>query len=103
MLGGFGVVLQHHALSFLQAISRRGYGPHQRLLRFLVWGTMPLGALAGGALGTRIGLRPALWVAAIGALFTFLPILLSPVPRIRAMPSRSRPTKRRGRTSRTAH
>ena len=57
------------------------------VIRFLVWGTMPLGALLGGALGTWIGLRPALWVAAIGAFFTFLPILFSPVPKLREMPT----------------
>ena len=27
---------------------------------------MPLGTLLGGALGTLVGLRPALWVAAAG-------------------------------------
>ena len=32
------------------------------------------------------GHSPALWVAAIGALFAFLPILLSPVPKLREMP-----------------
>jgi hypothetical protein len=37
-------------------------------------------------LGTWFGLRPALWVAAIGALFAFLPILLSPVPKLREVP-----------------
>jgi hypothetical protein len=55
-------------------------------IRFLVWGTMPVGALTGGALATWIGLRPAIWVGGIGALFTFLPILLSPVRSIERMP-----------------
>ncbi len=74
-------------LSFRQAICPpRLQGRMNAVIRFLVWGTLPLGALLGGALGTWVGLRPALWVAAIGALFTFLPILLSPVPRIREMP-----------------
>lgn len=35
-------------------------------IRFLSWGAMPLGALLGGALGTLIGLRGALWVSAAG-------------------------------------
>ena len=47
---------------------------------------MPLGSLTGGALGTWLGLRTALWIGAIGALFTFLPILLSPVRSIAKMP-----------------
>jgi len=61
-------------------------GRMNAVIRFLVWGTMPLGALFGGALGTWFGLRPALWVAAIGALFAFLPILFSPVRKLREMP-----------------
>jgi MFS family permease len=32
------------------------------------YGTRPVGALLGGALGTLIGLRPALWVAAVGGI-----------------------------------
>ena len=31
-------------------------------MRFVVMGTSPFGALAGGALGTWLGLRNALWV-----------------------------------------
>jgi MFS family permease len=85
---GFGAVGYNITqLSFRQAICpERLQGRMNAVIRFLVWGTMPLGALLGGALGTWIGLRPALWVAAIGAVFTFLPILLSPVPKLREMP-----------------
>lgn len=53
------------------------------------YGTRPLGALAGGVLGTAIGLRPTLWVAAIGGMTGVLWLLPSPVPRYR-MPSESR-------------
>ena len=54
------------------------------------YGTRPLGALLGGFLGTAIGLRPTLWVAAIGGMTGVLWLLPSPVPRFR-MPSESRP------------
>ena len=86
--GGFAAVAYNITqVSFRQAICpERMQGRMNAVIRFLVWGTMPLGALLGGALGTWFGLRPALWVAAIGGLFTFLPILLSPVPRLREMP-----------------
>ena len=50
------------------------------------YGTRPLGALAGGVLGTLIGLRPTLWLAAIGGVSGFLWLLPSPLPRFR-MPS----------------
>ena len=87
-LGGFGAVAYNITqLSFRQAICpERLQGRMNAVIRFLVWGTMPLGALLGGTLGTVVGLHTALWVAAIGALFTFLPILLSPVRKLREMP-----------------
>jgi predicted MFS family arabinose efflux permease len=50
-------------------------------MRFLVWGTMPLGALLGGALGTWIGLRPTLWVAQIGELLAAGWVIASPLRR----------------------
>ena len=46
--------------------------------RFIVWGTIPLGALVGGVLATTIGLRPTLWVGAVGSCSCFVPVLLSP-------------------------
>ena len=33
-------------------------------MRFLVWGTQPIGGLLGGWLATTVGLRDALWIAA---------------------------------------
>jgi MFS family permease len=51
------------------------------------YGTRPLGALAGGALGTALGLRPTLWVATIGGLAGFAVLLFSPLPRFRLQPS----------------
>src|SRR5205085_1322100 len=56
-------------------------------VRFLIWGTMPVGGFVGGVLGSSIGLRPTLWVSAAGSLAAFLWIALSPVPRVRTIPS----------------
>jgi MFS family permease len=56
-------------------------------MRFLVWGTMPLGGLAGGALGAGIGVRGTLLIAAIGEALTFLPVYLSPLRHMRELPS----------------
>jgi MFS family permease len=88
MLAGYSVVAYNITqVSFRQAICpERLQGRMNASIRFMVWGTMPVGALTGGALATWIGLRPALWIGAIGALFTFLPILLSPVRSIERMP-----------------
>ncbi|MEQ4718680.1 MFS transporter [Nonomuraea sp. B19D2] len=52
-------------------------------VRFMVWGIMPLGALLGGLLAQQIGVREALWVIMTGRLLAFLPLLFSPLPRLR--------------------
>jgi MFS family permease len=50
------------------------------------YGTRPAGALLGGVLGSTIGLRPTLWIAAAGGTLGALWLLPSPVARFR-MPS----------------
>jgi MFS family permease len=50
------------------------------------YGVRPLGALAGGALGTWIGLRPTLWIATVGAIAGVLFLLPSPIPHLRELP-----------------
>jgi MFS family permease len=56
-------------------------------MRFLVWGTLPLGGVLGGAFGSWLGVRPALLISAIGACFSFLPVYLSPLRSMRELPS----------------
>ena len=51
--------------------------------RFVNYGTRPVGALIGGALGSAIGLRPTLWVAVAGCLVGVLFLLASPMPQMR--------------------
>jgi MFS family permease len=92
-LGGFGsVVYNIQQVSLRQAITpERMQGRMNSVMRFLVWGTIPLGALAGGALGSTIGLRETLFVgAALGSL-TFLPILLSPIRSLERIPEPEEP------------
>ncbi|MEU5219087.1 MFS transporter [Streptomyces sp. NPDC020807] len=45
-------------------------------VRFVVWGCMPLGALAGGLLGEYAGVRTALWTGGAGELLAVIPLLL---------------------------
>jgi MFS family permease len=45
-----------------------------------------LGAIAAGLLGSTIGLRNTLWVAAVGFAVTLTPLLLSPIPTLRELP-----------------
>jgi len=55
-------------------------------VRFIVFGTMPVGGLLGGVLGTAIGVVPALWVAVAGQLLAALPVVLSPLLGMRDLP-----------------
>ena len=88
VLFGYGAVIYNiTGLSFRQAICpERLQGRMNSVMRFLVWGVMPVGSLLGGALATWIGLRETMWIgAALGSL-AFLPVLLSPVRTLREMP-----------------
>jgi hypothetical protein len=53
-------------------------------IRTIVWGTMPLGALAGGWLGGTIGIVPTIVVAGGVASLGSLWIVASPVFRLRS-------------------
>jgi MFS family permease len=55
------------------------------------YGVRPVGALVGGFLGTALGLRPALWIATVGAILGFLWLLPSPIPRMRELPEPEEP------------
>jgi MFS family permease len=87
VLGFVIVVYNIVQLSYRQAICpERLQGRMNSVMRFLVWGTIPVGTLAGGALGTWVGLRETLVLSAIGGGSSFLWILLSPQRRLRDMP-----------------
>jgi MFS family permease len=85
VLSGVAIVLFNiNAISLMQALTPpRLLGRMNASRRFVVWGTIPLGAIIGGALGTAIGLRPTLFVGAIGASFCFILMLFSPLREIR--------------------
>jgi MFS family permease len=85
---GFGVVVYNVAqVSFRQGLTpERLLGRMNATMRFLVWGTMPLGALLGGVLGEWIGVRETVWVGAIGTALAFLFVFLSPLRTMRELP-----------------
>ncbi len=88
IMGFAGVSWNINQVSLRQAITpQRMQGRMNASMRFIVWGTIPLGSITGGALGSLIGLHQTIWVAAIGGLVAFLPVALSPVRAIREMPS----------------
>lgn len=87
VLGFVIVVYNITQVSYRQAICPpRLQGRMNSVMRFLVWGTIPIGTLLGGMLGSVIGLRETLVIGAVGSGSSFLWILLSPQRRLREMP-----------------
>jgi MFS family permease len=68
-----------------QASFRQLLTPHRLLgrmnatIRFITWATIPLGGLLGGALGSWLGNRAALWACAIGICLAPIWLLASPL------------------------
>ncbi|WKV75767.1 MFS transporter [Streptomyces sp. PCS3-D2] len=85
----FGAVVYNVAqVSFRQGMCPpRLLGRMNATLRFLMWGTLPLGALLGGALAQSYGSRTALACCAVGILAVPLPLLLSPLRGMRDLPA----------------
>jgi Na+/melibiose symporter-like transporter len=85
---GFGnVVYNVNQVSLRQAITpNRLLGRMNASMRFLVWGTIPIGSLIGGALGEAIGLRATILVGVVGGFLSVLWVLFSPVRTLREQP-----------------
>ena len=88
LLLGFAVVVYNIVqVSYRQAICPpRLQGRMNSVMRFIVWGTIPLGSLTGGALGTTIGLRETMVIGSIGSALAILWIVFSPQRQLREMP-----------------
>jgi MFS family permease len=52
-------------------------------MRWVVWGTLPLGGLIGGALGSVLGVRPTLWIGVAGSWAAGWWVFFSPLRRMR--------------------
>lgn len=52
-------------------------------MEFTMWSVMPLGAVLGGLLATRFGLREALYLSGAGACLATLWVIFSPLRRMR--------------------
>lgn len=83
----FAVVYNVGQVSLRQAITPSYLlGRMNATMRFMVWGPSPIGALVGGALGTAIGVRPTLWVAAVVGFVPCVVIAASQVRHQREIP-----------------
>jgi MFS family permease len=87
-VAGFGgVVYNINQVSLRQAICpERMLGRMNATMRFIVWGTIPIGALLGGLIATAFGTFSAIAIGAIGGLFAFLPVFFSPVRTLQRIP-----------------
>ncbi|MEU3712766.1 MFS transporter [Streptomyces catenulae] len=54
---------------------------------WIAYGVIPLGSLFGGALATGAGLRPTLWICALGMWSAALFVVLSPLRTLRDVPA----------------
>jgi MFS family permease len=82
-----GMVYNINQVSFRQAITpTHMQGRMNATMRFIVWGTIPVGSIVGGFLGGAIGLHPTIWVAAVGSFLAFVPLLIGPLKALRVMP-----------------
>ncbi|MFC4040776.1 MFS transporter [Dactylosporangium siamense] len=89
VLFGIGVVVYNVTqVSFRQGITPDDLlGRMNATMRFIVWGTMPIGGLVGGALGHWAGVPETLWIGCAGSLLSVLPLVLSPLRKLRELTS----------------
>jgi MFS family permease len=91
LLFGFGGTIYNiDQVSLRQAITpSRMLGRMNASMRFMVWGTMPFGSLAGAALGSTIGLRRTMLIAGIGGMLAVAWVVTRPVLALREIPART--------------
>jgi MFS family permease len=83
-----GVVYNVAQVSFRQSVTPDHLlGRMNASIRFLVWGTIPIGGLLGGALGELAGLRATLLITAVGIVLSPVWVVASPLRRLRDLPA----------------
>ena len=88
LLRALGVVVYNVAQRSLRQalVPTRLQGRTNATLRFVGWGTIPLGNLLGGVLATLAGLQAAVWAGAAVGLLAVLPATRASVRALRAVP-----------------
>ncbi|WP_051967661.1 MFS transporter [Kitasatospora mediocidica] len=93
LAGGFAVSAGVVAGNVLRSTFQQRYCPAELLGRisagtsFLTYGTIPLGALAGGSLAALLGLRTAMWLATAAVPLAAGTLWFSPLRGLRDLPS----------------
>lgn len=60
-------------------------------IRFIAWGTMPLGGLVGGALGEAFGVQTTMWIGGGCLCLAFLGTFFSPLRNMKKFPTETVP------------
>ena len=88
LIGFSAVVYNINQVSFRQAITPLPMqGRMNATMRFIVWGTIPIGAIVGGTIATVVSIPAAIWIGAFGSLLAVIPLLITPVRRLVDMPT----------------
>jgi MFS family permease len=83
-----GVIYNVNQVSLRQAITPEHFlGRMNATMRFLVWGTIPIGSLIGAGLSEVVGVHTTIWIGSILGLFSVLPVFFSPVRTLRTIPT----------------
>ncbi|MGW4897026.1 MFS transporter [Kitasatospora sp. NPDC004240] len=95
VVGGFAVAVGIVAGNVIRATFQQRHVPLELLGRisasgaFLNYGTIPLGALAGGAAASLLGVGAAMWLTTAALPLTAAVLWLSPLRRLRDLPDDS--------------
>ena len=83
-----GVTYNIAQLSYRQTVCPPElYGRVNAAIRWVVWGTLPLGGLLGGVLGTVAGVRATIWIGCAGAWAAGWWVFFSPLRSMRDLPA----------------
>jgi MFS family permease len=93
IIGGVGLMAAMVAYNIATVSFRQRLCPPDLLgrmnasARFLVWGTIPLGAITSGVLGTHLGVLPTLWIFAAINTLALLPVASRSLWRLKTLPT----------------
>ncbi len=92
VLGGLAIGIGVAGGNVIKSSWRQAYCPRHLLgrvtvsMQFLNYGTIPVGALLAGALGTILGLRPTISIMVVALVLATLVLALGPIRHHRDLP-----------------